>query len=140
MARRNTFPPSATERHMPPVNDSFEVVMAYVRALDSRDYEAAMNHLHDEVRIRGPAGETFGKPHDLIEMLRKYQGRYDIKKAFADGDDVCLLYDLKTNGPTVFMSSWYQVKEGKIASVHTVFDPRAFGPPQGKGPNPSKTK
>lgn len=114
---------------------SLEVVMAYINALDSQDYEAAMNKLHDKVSIRGPAGETFGKPYDFIEMLRRYQGKYDIKKAFADGDDVCLLYDLKTNGPTVFMSSWYQVKEGKIVSISSVFDPRAFGPPPGRGPD-----
>jgi limonene-1,2-epoxide hydrolase len=104
-----------------------EVVMAYINALDSQDYDAAMNHLYDKVRIRGPAGETFGKPYDFIEMLRRYRGKYDIKKAFEDGDDVCLLYDLRTNGPTVFMSSWYQVKHGKIVSIQTVFDPRAFG-------------
>lgn len=33
-----------------------EVVMAYINALDSQNYDAAMNHLHDQVRIRGPAG------------------------------------------------------------------------------------
>jgi len=112
-----------------------DVVMAYINALDGQDYDAAMKQLHDDVRIRGPAGETFGKPNDFIEMLKKYRGKYDIKRTFADGDDVCLLYDLKTNGPTVFMTSWYQVRQGKIASIHTVFDPRAFGPPPGKSSN-----
>ena len=107
-----------------------DVVMSYLRALDSQHYEEALEHLHDKVRIRGPAGETFGKPLDFIEMLRKYQGRYDVKRVFADGDDVCVLYDLKTSGPTVFMSSWYQVEDGRIVSIHTVFDPRAFGPPR----------
>lgn len=117
---------------MPAKSPQLEVVMAYIDALDRQEYEAAMNHLHEDVRIRGPAGETFGKPYDFIEMLRKHRGKYDIKRAFADGDDVCLLYDLKTKGPTVFMSSWYRVDDGKIASIHTVFDPRAFGPPSGK--------
>ena len=112
--------------------------MVYIDALDSQDYEAAMSRLHDKVRIRGPAGEAFGKPYDFIAMLRKYRGRYDIKKAFADGDDVCLLYDLKTTGPIVFMSSWYQVKDGKIVSIQTIFDPRAFGPPPGRGPDQSQ--
>ena len=125
---------------MPTKSSPIEVVMAYINALDSQDYDAAMNHLHDKVRIRGPAGEAYGKPYDFIEMLRKYRGKYDIKKAFADGDDVCLLYDLKTNGPTVFMSSWYQVKQGKIVSIQTIFDPRAFGPPPGKSSDSSQTK
>jgi SnoaL-like protein len=117
-------------------SDSKETVMSYIRALDGQDYDGALKYLHDRVRIRGPAGETFGKPLDFIEMLRKYHGRYDVKKVFSDEDDVCVLYDLKTTGPTVFMSSWYQVSDGKIVSIQTVFDPRAFGPPPGKGPNP----
>jgi len=107
-----------------------EVVLSYIQALDSQRYDAALEHLHDKVRIRGPGGETFGKPFDFIEMLRKYRGKYDIKKVFADGDDVCVIYDLKTTGPTLFMCSWYQVKAGKIVSIQTVFDPSAFGPPK----------
>ena len=114
---------------MSPMDSPRDVVMAYIKALDSKHYEEGLRHLHENVRIRGPAGETFGKPLDFIEMLKKYQGSYDVKKVFADGDDVCVLYDLKTSGPTVFMASWYQVRDGKIASIHTVFDPRAFGPP-----------
>ena len=66
-------------------------------------------------------------------MLRKYRGRYDVKKVFLDGDDVCLLYDLVTYGHTVFMSSWYHIEEGKIASIQTVFDPQQFGPPPSEG-------
>ena len=121
-------------------SDSKETVMSYIRALDGQDYDGALKYLHDRVRIRGPAGETFGKPLDFIEMLRKYHGRYDVKKVFSDEDDVCVLYDLKMTGPTVFMSSWYQVRDGKIVSIQTVFDPRAFGPPPGKSPDPDDSK
>ena len=111
-------------------SDSRTVVESYISALDRQSYDEALEHLHERVRIRGPAGETFGKPLDFIEMLRKYKGKYDIKKIFVDGGDVCVLYDLMTSGPTVFMSSWYQVREGKIVSIQTLFDPRAFGPPR----------
>lgn len=114
-------------------SNSKEIAMSYIRALDSQDYDGALKYLHDRVRIRGPAGETFGKPLDFIEMLRKYHGKYDVKKVFSDEDDVCVLYDLKTTGPTVFMSSWYQVRDGKIVSIQTVFDPMAFGQPPAKG-------
>jgi len=113
------------------------VVMSYISALDKRDYDAALALLRDDVRIRGPAGESFGKPLDFIEMLRKYRGRYDIKKTFSDGNDVCLWYDLKTSGPTVFMSSWYGIRDGKIASIQTIFDSSAFAPPVAQaGGNP----
>lgn len=51
-------------------NQPKEVVLAYIRALDNREYDKALAHLHETIRIRGPAGETFGKPLDFIEMLR----------------------------------------------------------------------
>ena len=113
---------------MPSTKDPSEVVLSYIKALDGQQYDRALEQLHESVRIRGPAGETFGKPLDFIEMLRKYRGKYDIKKIFSDGSDVCLFYDLTTSGPTVFMSSWYYVEDGKIVSIQTVFDPRSFGP------------
>lgn len=121
-------------------SDSKDTVMSYIRALDGQDYDGALKYLHDRVRIRGPAGETFGKPLDFIEMLRGYHGKYDVKKVFSDEDDVCVLYDLKTSGPTVFMSSWYQVRDGKIVSIQTVFDPRAFGQLPGKRPDLDDSK
>jgi len=109
-------------------NNSREVVLSYVKALDNQDYEAAENYLNDCVRIRGPSGESFGKPKDFIEMLRQYRGKYDLKKVFVDGDDVCLLYDLATAVATVFMCSWYEVRGGKITSIRTIFDPSPFAP------------
>jgi len=110
-------------------DDAKKVVMAYIAALDGYRYEEALGLLDDHVRIRGPAGETFGKPLGFIEMLRRYKGRYDVKKVFVEGDDVCIFYDLATTGSTVYMASWYTVEEGKIVSVNTLFDPSAFGPP-----------
>ena len=121
-------------------NQSSKVVMSYIEALDRQEYDDALNLLHERIRVRGPDGETFGKPLDFIEMLRKYRGKYDVKKIFADGDDVCVLYDLATTGPTVFMSSWYQVKNGKIVSIHTVFDPRGFGPPPDRGASQGRAR
>lgn len=112
--------------------NSKSVVALYIDALDRQDYDRALQYLHDQVRIKGPAGETFGKPLDFVEMLRKYRGKYDVKRTFVDGDDVCLWYELATIPATVSMASWYHIKDGKIVSVQTIFDPRAFGPPPEK--------
>jgi hypothetical protein len=103
-----------------------EVVMSYIQALDKRDYAAAREYLQDSVLIKGPAGEAFRSPDDFLKMMEQQLGRYDIKKVFVDGDDVCLLYDFATEKATVFFCSWYQVKVGKIASIRTIFDPGAF--------------
>jgi hypothetical protein len=109
-----------------------EVVTSYIGALDGMRYEEALGFLHGNVRIWGPAGETYGKPMGFIEMLKRYRGKYDVKKVFVDGADVCVLYDLTFGGSAVYMSSWYQVKDGKIVSIRTIFDPGAMGPPPKK--------
>lgn len=110
-------------------NVAENVVVSYIKALDNQEYNAARGYLSESVRIKGPAGESFGKPNEFIGMLRTYRGKYDMKKKFADGNDVCLLYNLATSAGTAFMCSWYQVEGGKITSISTIFDPGALRPP-----------
>lgn len=128
MPKLNSLRPAPSGKTAPSPTESREVVMAYIGALDSQNYDEALNCLDAEVRIKGPAGETFGKPREFVNMLRKHQGKYDVKKVFSDGNDVCVLYDLATSRAVVLMFSWYEVKHGKIISVNTIFDPGAFGP------------
>jgi SnoaL-like protein len=115
---------------MPLVQSAKEVVLSYIKAMDSGDYASARKYLGDNVRVKGPAGEAFRSPDEFLAMMQKQQGKYDMKKVFVDGDDVCLLYDFKAKTVTTFFSSWYQVKEGRIVSIQTVFDPRAFAAAQ----------
>jgi len=105
-----------------------EAVMSYIHAMAARDYAAARNYLADNVRVKGPAGEAFRSPDEFLKMMEQQRGTYDIKKVFVDENDVCLLYDFSTPRVTTFFCSWYQVRDGKIISIQTVFDPRAFAP------------
>lgn len=100
--------------------------MAYIDAMDKRDFAAVRNYLGNDIFIKGPAGEAFRSADDFLTMMEKQNGKYDMKKVFVDGEDVCLLYDFVTPKVSTFFCSWYQVKDGKIASIRTVFDPRAF--------------
>ena len=111
-----------TEIDMEPKN----VVMEYIKALGSQDYDHASSLIDDSVRIIGPAGENFGKPKEFTNMLSRYRGSYSILRLFADGEDVSLLYDFETPDKKVYMSSWYKVRNGKITFIRTVFDPSAF--------------
>lgn len=110
-----------------------EVVKHYIVALDRQEYEAAVKLIDEHVRIIGPAGESFGGPKGFISMMKKFPGRYDIKKMFLDGDEACLLYDFILKDATVYMCSWYRVSNEKINYIRTIFDPAAFE-------NPSKTE
>jgi|GEM_PF-632685 len=103
-----------------------EAVMSYIQALGGRHYAAARNYLGDNVRVKGPAGEGFSSPDEFLKMMKDQRGTYDIKKVFVDGGDVCVLYDFIAPRATAFFCSWYQVEDGKIRSIQTVFDLRAF--------------
>ncbi|MCL4349964.1 MAG: nuclear transport factor 2 family protein [Candidatus Thermoplasmatota archaeon] len=116
-------------RSMETKSNATEVVFSYIRALNSENYNAAAEYLNSEVRIIGPAGESFSKPKEFVDMLRQYRGKYEMKKTFSDGDDVCLLYDLSTQGKKVYMSSWYHASGGKIDFIRTIFDPSQFNSP-----------
>ena len=106
--------------------NSGDVVMEYINALDDGNYDLAARHIAEDVRIIGPVGETFGKPREFTNMLKRYHGTYEILKKFVDGEDVSLLYEFSTSGKSVYMSSWYKVRDGKIHFIRTVFDPSVF--------------
>ncbi len=108
------------------VQDARETVMAYIKAMSERDFAAVRSYMADNVRVKGPAGEAFRSPYEFLKMMEQQSGQYDIKKIFVDGDDVCLLYDFVASKVTTFFCSWYQVTDGKITSIQTVFDSKAF--------------
>lgn len=116
---------------MEPKSVAKDIVMAYIGALDRQDYDAARSYMKDRLPISGP-GESYDRADRLIEMLRTYRSKYDVKRVFAEGDEACVLYDIATPAATVFMCSWYRVQDGKISSIQTVFDPRPFAPPTAK--------
>ena len=111
------------------MNESSELVMSYIKALDAQDYNRAASYLSENVRIMGPGGETFRTASEFIGMLSQYRGKYDVKKVFTDGNEVCLIYEFKSLNAKAIMCSWYQVNQGKISWVQTIFDPSPFAPP-----------
>ena len=56
--------------------------------------------------------------------------RSDVKKAFVDGDEVCVIYDIVTDTPAgaVPAVEWLRLVAGKIQSVRLVYDRVAFAP------------
>jgi len=107
-----------------------ETVENYQAALGKGDFAAARKLLQDDMTFQGPI-DTFNKADDYLESIKQLASiiqRIDLKHVFADGDDVCVLYDMVTNTPagTAFIAEWYQVKGGKIAALRVVFDARPF--------------
>ena len=107
-----------------------DIVMGYQRAIGNSDWAAARHYLKDNMTFKGPLA-TYDKPEPYLEDLKKLHNivkGVDMKKVFVDGSDVCLIYDMITNTPagSAFISEWYHVEGGKIASVRVVFDARPF--------------
>ena len=106
-----------------------EIVESYQAALGKGDIATARKLMQDNMTFQGPL-DTFNKADEYLEALKRLASiiqRIDLKKVFVDGDDVCVLYDMVTNTPagTAFIAEWYQVKDGKIATLRAVFDARS---------------
>lgn len=102
------------------------IVLSYIQALDAHDYRAARAYLADSVFIKGPAGEAFRTPEDFLKMMAQFPGRYSIQKIFADGEEICILYNFSTQRSSVSFCSWYRVKGKRIHAIQTIFDPGAL--------------
>jgi hypothetical protein len=51
------------------------------------------------------------------------------QRIFGDGDEACLIYDLKTAPvPSSGTCEWYRLRDAKIASISVMFDARPFAP------------
>ncbi|MCW3464003.1 nuclear transport factor 2 family protein [Chitinophaga nivalis] len=99
------------------------VVLAFINALNTEDFDAARQTIHDDLHFAGVLGSRDGADTYLAEM-KKMRLKYDIKKVFADDEEVSLFYDIQMGDKTIFSSGWYQVENGKIKSFRVIFDPR----------------
>jgi ketosteroid isomerase-like protein len=108
-----------------------QVSEGFFDAWTTKDFDRARELLHDDVSFEGPI-DTFHDADSYLASLRQLSGivtSAEKHKVFADGDDVCVIYDLKTAPvPSSRTCEWYRVRDGKIASVSVVFDARPFAP------------
>lgn len=103
---------------------SKEIVLAFIDALNRSDFDAARKFVADDMKFVGVLGSRDGGDAYFSDM-KHMNLKYDVKKSFADGDDVCLFYDVMMAGVTVLCAGWYQLSGGKIRLFRVIFDPRA---------------
>ncbi|HZP05256.1 MAG TPA: nuclear transport factor 2 family protein [Terracidiphilus sp.] len=111
--------------------DAKEVVLLCVDAINREDFAAARQFVSNDLQFVGVLGSRNGADAYFSDMERM-RLKYDVKRVFADGNDVCLLYDLAISGANIFVCAWYQVANGKIRSLNVVFDPRPILEAQAK--------
>jgi ketosteroid isomerase-like protein len=113
------------------MSDAAQVADGFFDAWTSKDFERARSLLHDDVLFEGPI-DSFNDADSYIASLRQLSGIVtgaEKQKVFVDGNDVCVIYDLKTAPvPSSRTCEWYRVRDGRVASVSVVFDARPFAP------------
>ena len=116
------------------MSKALEIVKKYYDATDNKkDAEAAGALMADDFTFVGPLMRVEGKTAN-IELLRKFlpmhvETRHH--RQFADGDDVCSIYDLVVANPTggtitMPMADRIRVKQGKLSEQTIYYDPREF--------------
>jgi hypothetical protein len=103
--------------------DAREVVLSCVNAINAEDLKTARKYVSDDLSFIGVLGSRQGGDVYFTDMERM-RLKYDVKKVFVDGNDVCLFYDLTISGANIFCCAWYQVANGKIQTLNVLFDPR----------------
>jgi limonene-1,2-epoxide hydrolase len=113
------------EKNFESTRNAKEVVMAFLKSMNDQDFKAARKYVIDDLSFVGVLGTRDSKEAYFKDM-EQMRARYDIKKAFVDDNDVCVLYDISfgSSPASLFTCGWYHLQEGKISSIRVVFDPR----------------
>lgn len=106
-------------------NLAADTVLSVIQAINKEDFDEARTYLDDNMTFSGVLGSRDSGDAYIADM-KHMKLKYTILKLFADGDDVCLLYDLEMGGKTIYCCGWYHVRDGRITMLRVVFDPRPF--------------
>jgi limonene-1,2-epoxide hydrolase len=110
-----------------------QIVMEFIQALERKDFKTVRSYLSDNITVVAPGPvelTSFNKAEPFVTYLEHANlPPLEIKKEFADSNDVCLLYEMTYREPpvTTFVCGWFHVNDdGKISSLRFVLDPRAL--------------
>jgi ketosteroid isomerase-like protein len=108
-------------------NNAKSIATDMLTAWTSGDFARTRALLHDDATFDGPLGQTRGGDR-YVEGVRGFArtiDRVEIHKVIAEGDDVCVVYDLVTReGTAIPTVGIYRVEEDLVRSVRAYFDPR----------------
>lgn len=110
-------------------NTAEKTVLAFIHALNAEDFKTAREQLNDDMSFKGVMGSREGAD-TYIKDMEKMKFKYEIKKIFSDGLDVCLFYDITMSDKIIFSCGWYNLEAGKIKSFTVLFDPRPLLAPE----------
>lgn len=102
---------------------STETVLRFINSLNEEDFTTARECVTDDLTFTGVLGTRHGADAYFTDMERM-KLKYNIRKVFADDNDVCLWYDVIMDSKPILSCGWYQLEQDRIRSFQVVFDPR----------------
>lgn len=100
-----------------------ETVVSLIDALNAEKFDDARLLAHDDMQFVGAMGTRDGAEAYFSDM-RRMKLKYAVQKTFVEGDDVCLVYELRIDGKQIPCVGLYHVRDGKVDSLRAIFDPR----------------
>jgi ketosteroid isomerase-like protein len=108
------------------------VVSEYLHAFTSGDLDTAFGLVTDDFVFEGPGLQSRGKAafvEGSSSLAPIVQGHRMLHQ-FADGDEVCSIYEFQVETPagagSITMSEWNTVRDGQLASARLIYDTAAF--------------
>jgi ketosteroid isomerase-like protein len=108
------------------MNDNKTLVLAYLDAVTRKDVKKLEALLAADLLFVSPAmtRHSAGEYLDALNRLAAIHVRNDVKRMFAEGDEVCVIYDFVTDTvagavPTI---EWIRVGAGRIRSINLYYD------------------
>ena len=120
------------QKNVPSAKSAKEIVMEFIEALERKDFKSVRSYISDNISVLAPGPvelTTFNQAEPFVTYLEHANlPRLEIKKEFADSNDVCLLYEMNYREPplTIFVCGWFHVNEGNISSLRFILDPRTL--------------
>jgi len=112
--------------------DPKSIALQYIESCGRGAFDAVAPLLAEDVQFVGPGNAVTGAGAYLavLKRLGPVWTASEVRKVFADGAEVCVIYDLATNTPAgkVPIVEWLHVEGGRIRSVNLFFDRVAFKP------------
>ena len=110
--------------------DPKTIADTFLKAWTTGDFDTARGLLHDDLSFDGPL-DKFDNADDYMAALTglaQVVQSTEEQKVFADGNDVCIIYNLVTSTPagSALTAEWYHLRDSKISSVRVIFDARPF--------------
>ena len=79
---------------------SKDIVLKFLNALNTENFEAARSVLDDNMQFNGVMGSRDGADAYINDM-RKMRFKYDVLKVFENEKDVSVFYDIDMNGKKI---------------------------------------